>query len=226
VAAGAGAAHVQQLPLLGRKARRPSSAGKAAGPRGDHAGLAGEPAVAKLLSKGGDAAVLFSERALRVNRAGLLKPKTLLVTERHVFTLSAATSGRVSRRIPLVRLRAALLSPLADNFLALRVAGEADLFLCATFKTEALQALMERFLALAGRALPVHVAPEFSNRHALGRERTAVFTQSSKGHTMMHLVGDVECHWEEELDGAEGGGGRAWEGGGGSEGAMTRGRGS
>ena len=34
--------------------------------------------MAKLLAKGGDAAVLFSEQALRVNRAGLLKPKTLL----------------------------------------------------------------------------------------------------------------------------------------------------
>jgi len=215
-----GAGPAQQLPLLGRKARRPSSPGKAAGPRGDHAGLAVEPAVAKLLAKGGDAAVLFSERALRVNWAGLLKPKTLLVTERHVFALSSAASGRVSRRTPLVRLRDAFLSPLADNFLALRVVGEADLFLCATFKTEALQVLMARFVALAGRTLPVHVVPEFVNRHALGRERTAVFTQPSKGHTMMHLVGEVERHWEEELEEAEGGGGRAGDlGRGGAEGA-------
>lgn len=190
----------QQVPLFGRKARRPSSAGKAQGPRGDHAGLAAEPAVAKLLAKGGDTEVLFSERALRVNRGGLLKPKTFLVTERHVFTLSAAASGRVSRRIPLARLRAAFLSPLADNFLMLRIADEPDLFLSASFKTEALMIILERTAALTGRTLPVYVTAEFRNRHARGLERTVSFDQTSRGHTAMHLRREIERSWECDND--------------------------
>lgn len=105
------------LPLCRRKARRPSSPFKTA--CGDHAALALLPSVAKALIKYGDTSILFSEAVLKVNREGRLKPKVLLITEHHVFTLNSETK-RVSRKIPHEDVACVCMSTLADNFILVR----------------------------------------------------------------------------------------------------------
>ena len=72
------------------------------------------------MAKGGDARVLFADKAVKVNRDGASQPRVMVPTERHLYTLTPG-KWRSTNRVPLADLTGLSMSTFADGFVVVHV---------------------------------------------------------------------------------------------------------
>ncbi|KAK7293449.1 hypothetical protein RJT34_16315 [Clitoria ternatea] len=148
-----------QEPFMGIKVRRKASLHRDY--KGDYVNVPSHPFLIKILHKQGDKEVLFADRILRFTGSGKMKRCVLLITDFAIYIVDPE-GDVLKRRIALAAVEKICLSELSDNFFAVIIPSEYDLFLASTRKTEIVTVLVEATKSKSGSGFEPDVV--FSNR--------------------------------------------------------------
>lgn len=145
-----------QEPFMGVKARRRSSAYQQF--HCDYLNVPSNHQILKVLTKQGYKRVLFADGIMKVTRDGQMKRQIIVITDIALYILDYRWCN-LKRFISLSAIDQLYLSELNDNFLAIIVPTEYDLFLASTRKSEIVTALVN-----APRTRNTSVQVSFANR--------------------------------------------------------------
>ncbi|KAK4277513.1 hypothetical protein QN277_015503 [Acacia crassicarpa] len=152
-----GSVSEDQEPFMGIKVRRKASLHRDF--QGDYVDVPSQPFLMKILQKQGDKQVLFADKVLKFTSSGKMKKNILLITDFAIYIIDPET-GALKRRIALAAVERMCLSELSDNFFAVIIPTEYDLFMASTRKTEIVTVLVEATKSASDYQLDV----VFSNR--------------------------------------------------------------
>ncbi|XP_054796332.1 uncharacterized protein LOC129301764 isoform X1 [Prosopis cineraria] len=152
-----GSVSEDQEPFMGIKVRRKASLHRDF--KGDYIDVPSQPSLMKILQKQGDKQVLFADKVLKFTGLGKMKKRILLITDFAIYIVDPDT-GALKRRIALAAVERMCLSELSDNFFAVIIPTEYDLFMASTRKTEIVTVLVEATKSASDYQLDV----VFSNR--------------------------------------------------------------
>ncbi|TKY56011.1 Myosin ID heavy chain [Spatholobus suberectus] len=148
-----------QEPFMGIKVRRKASLHRDY--KGDYLHVPLHPFLIKILHKQGDNEVLFADRVLKFTGSGKMKRCVLMITDFAIYIVDPEVDA-LKRRIALAAVERVCLSELSDNFFAVIIPSEYDLFMASTRKTEIVTVLVEATKSKSASGFELDVV--FSNR--------------------------------------------------------------
>lgn len=90
----------------------------------------------------GDTSILFADKVLKFTGSGKMKRRIFILTDFAIYLIDPETEA-MTRRIALAAVEKMCLSKLSDNFFAVIIPTEYDLFMASTRKTELVQVMVD-----------------------------------------------------------------------------------
>ena len=90
----------------------------------------------------GDTSILFADKVLKFTGSGKMKRRIFILTDFAIYLIDPETEA-MTRRIALSSVEKMCLSKLSDNFFAIIIPTEYDLFMASTRKTELVQVMVD-----------------------------------------------------------------------------------
>ncbi|CAN8244464.1 unnamed protein product [Cochlearia groenlandica] len=167
-----------QEPFAGGKVRRKASRYREH--RGDYLHVSSRPGLMRILEKQGDRSVLFADKVLKFTGSGKMKRRIFILTDFAIYLIDPETEA-MTRRIALAAVEKMCLSKLSDNFFAIIIPTEYDLFMASTRKTELVQVMIDVTKSASDYELEVVLSNRFEYNASASLVKEVSFEEAEGG---------------------------------------------
>ncbi|EOA13991.1 hypothetical protein CARUB_v10027123mg [Capsella rubella] len=167
-----------QTPFAGGKVRRKASRYREH--RGDYLHVSSRPGLMRILEKQGDTSILFADKVLKFTGSGKMKRRIFILTDFAIYLIDPETEA-MTRRIALAAVEKMCLSKLSDNFFAIIIPTEYDLFMASTRKTELVQVMVDVTKSASDYELEVLLSNRFEYNASASLVKEVSFEESEGG---------------------------------------------
>ncbi|XP_010442888.1 PREDICTED: myosin IB heavy chain isoform X2 [Camelina sativa] len=167
-----------QTPFAGGKVRRKASRFREH--RGDYLHVSTRPGLMRILEKQGDTSILFADKVLKFTGSGKMKRRIFILTDFAIYLIDPETEA-MTRRIALAAVEKMCLSKLSDNFFAIIIPTEYDLFMASTRKTELVQVMVDVTKSASDYELEVLLSNRFEYNASASLVKEVSFQESEGG---------------------------------------------
>ncbi|CAL9243362.1 unnamed protein product [Arabidopsis halleri] len=165
-------------PFAGGKVRRKASRYREH--RGDYLHVSSRPGLMRILEKQGDTSILFADKVLKFTGSGKMKRRIFILTDFAIYLIDPETEA-MTRRIALAAVEKVCLSKLSDNFFAIIIPTEYDLFMASTRKTELVQVMVDVTKSASDYDLEVLLSNRFEYNASASLVKEVSFEESQGG---------------------------------------------
>ncbi|CAH8324710.1 unnamed protein product [Eruca vesicaria subsp. sativa] len=128
----------------------------------------------------GDTSIRFADKVLKFTGSGKMKRRIFILTDFAIYLIDPETEG-MTRRIGLAAVEKVCLSKLSDNFFAVIIPTEYDLFMASTRKTELVQVMVDVTKTASDYDLEVLLSNRFEYNASASLVKEVSFEESEEG---------------------------------------------